>query len=706
MLVIVIGIMNMAMPSVAFAKDVKFVENNPTTFAKTFINDAQGQQWFLDRVETILNQNDKTINNITSSADLDIIKELGFKDQKILGYIPKAIGHLKELRYLYLSGNELYSAIPNELYSLPKLENVDLTNNSYKGMNIPSQFGDMDSLKVLMLGGNEFVGQIPSKILSNTKIEVLDVSSNKLAGAFPDVNNMTALRFFAISNNNLSGNLCDVSNLSKLHTFSAWGCNLTGEIPMSFYNKTTLQILDLDSNKLTGTIHSNIGNLVNLQYLSVGQNKITGEIPSSIENLINMEIFDISDNEIRGLIPDKFTNMPKLSEVYIENNYLRGYIPDSLKDKYDGGTLVYSTNNYLTGTNLKEMDNNNDNFCDNTTNKQYQLVMNPNGIKLTKDVELNIYPYLINYYYQTGKYGLKNVLLPTEYIVIGTNPKLDIRIDGTGIYIKAVDEILAVGKIKLEIQIKDNDGSNYSKTTFHVATEAIENTVTPPSGGGGGGGGLTPKPPVVVEPEKPTTPEVNPNTKIHEPYISGYPDGSFKPDGNITRQEVATLITRSLDKQIKEGYADYKDVAKDSWAEKYISTSTFNGYMTGYPDGTFAPEQYITRAEFASALVRLKVTDLSTVSDSTKFSDVDMNKWYGQYVAAAYEMGIINGYEDGTFKPEAPIKRAEAVVMMNLYLERNPETAASLKTIANPFWDINNHWGKMHILEAATKHEH
>ena len=715
MLIIAIGIMNMAMPSVAFAKDITFVANNPTAYASKFINDCQSQQWFLDKVETILNQEQKTINTLTSSADLNNIKELGFADRNISGSIPRAIGEFKELRYLFLSGNNLSGNIPTELYSLPKLENVDLTGNDYKNMSVPTQFGTMASLKVLMLGDNQFTGNIPSSILNNTKIEVLDISSNRLTGTFPNVNTMTGLRYIALSNNTFSGSLSEVSNLSKLHTFSAWGCNLTGTIPASFYARTTLQILDLDSNKLTGTISSSIGALTNLQYFSVGQNGIEGEIPPTIGNLLNLERFDISDNKIRGTIPDVFTNMPRLEEVHMENNYLRGYIPDSLKDKYDNGVSVYSNNNYLTGTNLKDMDNNQDNFCDDTTNEQYQLFMSPNGLKLTENVELNIYPYLKNYYYKTGAYGLKDILLPTEYIVniiLGDSTKLDpIRIDPTGIYIKAIGEILAIDKIKLEIQILDNDGSNYSKTVFHVATETIPNAVTPPappSGGGGGGGGV--KPPIdpvkpIIDPNQPLDPEAG-TGKQHNPYITGYPDSSFKPNGNITREEVATLITRALDKEIKEGYASYKDVTAGVWSEKFISTSTFGGYMTGYPDGTFAPEQYITRAEFASALVRLKGIDTNTVANSTKFSDVDMAKWYGKHVAAAYEMGIINGYEDNTFKPEAPITRAEAVVMMNAYLERNPDTAVSLKTIENPFWDIDNHWGKMHILEASTKHEH
>jgi len=665
----------------------------------------------LDRVETILNQNSKSINTLTSDADLDIIKELGFKDREITGKIPKAIGRFKELRYLFLSGNNLSGDIPLELYSLPKLENIDLTGNDYKNMPVPSAFGNMTSLKVLMLGDNQFTGSIPNTILSNTKIEVLDVSSNRLTGGFPNVNSMTGLRYLALSDNNLGGSLSEFSALTKIHTISAWGCNLTGTIPASIYTRTTLQILDLDLNSLTGEIPTAIGNLTELQYFSVGRNNIEGEIPSAIGSLMKLERFDVSDNEIRGLIPDVFSGMTRLEEVHIENNYLRGYIPDSLKDKYDDGVFVYSNNNYLTGDHLKEMKNNQDNFCDDASKEQYQLTISRNKYVLTKGEEINIYPFLDNYDYDSKAIDKTKILLkPDEYkvtVIVGDDTKFEVRVDDKGIYIKALDDISKEDRLTIEIQILGNDGSNYSKTTIYAATEDFD-VPKPPTGGGGlGGGGLGGGLPNTEIPNVEVPIDVTPEgIHIHHPYISGYPDSSFKPNGNITREEVATLITRALNKEIKNGYADYADVAVGRWSESFISTATHGAYMTGYPDGTFAPEQYITRAEFASALVRLKSVDLSTVADSSKFHDVDMTKWYGKYVVAAYDMGIITGYEDGTFKPDAPITRTEAVVMMNLYIGRNPQTAPSLQSIENPFWDIDGHWGKMHILEASTRHEH
>lgn len=177
-LLILLGTLSTSMASAAF------IPKGTTAYAKDFIANCEGQQWFIDEVERLLNANQKTINNLNSSADLNVIKALGFADKNITGKIPKAIGELKELQYLFLNGNHLSGEIPAGLFALPKLKNIDLSGNNYAGA-IPDGFGGMASLETLMLRGNAYTGTVPSSILSNTKLKDLDVSSNKLSGAMP-----------------------------------------------------------------------------------------------------------------------------------------------------------------------------------------------------------------------------------------------------------------------------------------------------------------------------------------------------------------------------------------------------------------------------------------------------------------------------------------------------------------------------------------
>ena len=181
------------------------------------------------------------------------------------------------------------------------------------------------------------------------------------------------------------------------------------------------------------------------------------------------------------------------------------------------------------------------------------------------------------------------------------------------------------------------------------------------------------------------------------PYMSGYTDGTFRPDNTITRAETAAIIAKlSADFDENKDYADkFKDVAADKWYSGYINFAADKEYISGYNDGTFKPDSSITRAEFAAILA--KARSIGPL-ENNKFSDVKDTHWAAQYINALNLRGIISGYEDGTFKPDNTITRAEAVTMINRVLGNN-----GTETAVNPFSDVSpRHWAYNEILNAAN----
>ena len=158
----------------------------------------------------------------------------------------------------------------------------------------------------------------------------------------------------------------------------------------------------------------------------------------------------------------------------------------------------------------------------------------------------------------------------------------------------------------------------------------------------------------------------------HTHYVIGFPDGTFGPDHQITRGQVATIIARSCLENFIEGGSygnpgNYTDV-ESHWAFSAISYCSMNGVFTGYGDGTFRPDQYITRQELATVVARLAGVQ---VSQGLPFSDsADIAAWAVNGVYTNYANGWVNGYTDGTFKPLNDITRAETVKIFNGYLNR------------------------------------
>ncbi|MCD8181355.1 MAG: chitobiase/beta-hexosaminidase C-terminal domain-containing protein [Firmicutes bacterium] len=257
--------------------------------------------------------------------------------------------------------------------------------------------------------------------------------------------------------------------------------------------------------------------------------------------------------------------------------------------------------------------------------------------------------------------------------------------------------------------------------TFTV-TDTVEETPTPtptattsatkkPSSGGGSSGGATraTATPTVSPTEEPEATEEPNIAGEHEAYISGYPDGSVRAENNISREEVSQIIFRIMEDDAKNDYVptgeEYPDVAADRWSAPAVEYLSIKGIIHGYPDGNFIPDGEITRAEFCTLITYYLGLDASDAE--VPFDDITDEHWGYGYVSALYNAGYITGYEDGTFRPDAQLSRAEAVTVFNLILGRTPLLEYLLTTDFNPFNDLEEDtWYFEKVLEASITHEY
>ncbi len=184
---------------------------------------------------------------------------------------------------------------------------------------------------------------------------------------------------------------------------------------------------------------------------------------------------------------------------------------------------------------------------------------------------------------------------------------------------------------------------------------------------------------------------------LHAPYITGYPDGTFGPDKQLTRAEMAVIFSRIFEHEQPLEAAAAGDGTVRHWAEDAIAQVLAAGLMSGYADGSFRPDQAITRAEMASIAARL--TDpLPQVNGS--FTDIN-GHWAREAIDKVKSAGVISGYEDGSFRPDEAVTRAEAVIMINRLTGRSPLSGAK------PQWKdvLQEHWAYEHIQAASIQQE-
>ncbi len=224
-------------------------------------------------------------------------------------------------------------------------------------------------------------------------------------------------------------------------------------------------------------------------------------------------------------------------------------------------------------------------------------------------------------------------------------------------------------------------------------------------------------------PEKMMKVKVNLIDKIsednfHRAYMNGYSDGNFRPDGTLTRAEAAAVYSRLIEngdiemQKDKSGKLSYSDVP-GGWYEKYINYMTEKNLMNGYPDGSFRPDRPLTRAELSKMIceaLKMKEGEASYTASEKPFTDTE-NHWAEKYIESIYSEGIVNGYSDGSFRPENSVTRAEAVKMFNILFKRGTDIEG-IESSENPqeiikFTDLDkNHWAYYEIMEASNSHKY
>ena len=202
------------------------------------------------------------------------------------------------------------------------------------------------------------------------------------------------------------------------------------------------------------------------------------------------------------------------------------------------------------------------------------------------------------------------------------------------------------------------------------------------------------------------------NREEHYAYIIGYKDGLLRPNGNISRAEVATIFFRLLRDPVRAEYWNqtnpYPDVPADMWCNNAISTLTNMGIISGYSDGTFRPNDPITRAELTKIAAGFFADKRVTAHYDGRFSDVSGSEWFVSALEKAIEEGIVQGYQDGTFAPDQYITRAQACTIINRTLGRKPEADRLLPESQMLTWPDSDPsaWYYAQMQEATNSHDY
>lgn len=213
-------------------------------------------------------------------------------------------------------------------------------------------------------------------------------------------------------------------------------------------------------------------------------------------------------------------------------------------------------------------------------------------------------------------------------------------------------------------------------------------------------------PPTIIEEEDPPLGDLDMDN--HFAYIIGYPDGNVRPGGYITREEVATIFFRLLTQEARTRLwsksNSYNDVETYRWSNNAISTMTNGNILTGYEDGSFKPLQYITRAELATIAARFSS---ESYSGENKFTDIG-GHWAANAINLAAELGYVEGYGDGTFRPDEFITRAEVMTFLNRVLGRNAESPEALLDDMTKWPDnaSESAWYYFAVQEATNSHDY
>ena len=314
--------------------------------------------------------------------------------------------------------------------------------------------------------------------------------------------------------------------------------------------------------------------------------------------------------------------------------------------------------------------------------KEYTQRENLTGALALKAAHEQLYKVTVHYVYSDDTKA-------EEDAVINVKAGADYSIDSPAIEGYKADKATVSGTISAETPADTEITVIYTKES---------------SGGGGGGGGHRPKPKPTVE--IPDDDALGLNNTDHFAYIVGYGNSEVQPQNSITRAEVAAIFFRLLEDGIRsENFThqnDFSDVAADAWYCSSVSTLSRMGIIAGYPDGTFRPNAPITRAEFAAIATRF---DNNGDKTPVSFTDI-IGHWAEGEITVAANHGWVSGYGDDTFRPQNQITRAETMSLVNRVLKRLPETPADLLPDMITWTDNadTSSWYYLPVQEATNSH--
>ena len=368
-------------------------------------------------------------------------------------------------------------------------------------------------------------------------------------------------------------------------------------------------------------------------------------------------------------------------------------VTDTIGEKFTFGGVDSFTltvgNNKITGT----VDGNTVNFGNVKQDKSY-----PYTVTYTPDTKTFVWTINENVSNFAPVQLTYTVKLTNPQTAAGTYGVTDLngdeKVDDTG---AAVDKTKALyTNQEAKLVPKDSNGNTGVEQTFPMPS--VSYTIKGSSGGHGGNGGGT----VTIPDDVPT----GLNGKDHYAYVVGYPDGMVYPQKNITRAEVATIFFRLLTDETREANMtksnSYNDMKDGAWYTCAVSTLSKMGIIKGYEDGSFKPDASISRAEFAAIAARF---DPDGDKTPATFSDVSSH-WAKDEISIAANHGWIKGYEDGSFKPDQKITRAETMTLVNRVLKRLPETKDDLHKDMKTWPDNQKEsaWFYLAVQEATNSH--
>ena len=485
---------------------------------------------------------------------------------------------------------------------------------------------------------------------------------------------------------------CKEENKVTLTSGNSWTAIVSGEV--TYYVTYTVKPEDIPNGKIVNTIVMKNGDkeeTANSDPVSTWDTKqlksATSLNTSDWTTTVTLTLPTVSENkaETTGATDNNNGNPVKVQPIIAISE--GSYVIDKIGNEF---TFMDELSLKVNGTELSATQD--------TTNKNlYHFRTETGGTDL----------YTVTYTAKDGdtpaqfKWDIKENIPAGTTVTLSYKLKLTNHNTAAGTY--GVEDLNGNGQIEQgKTPIYTNESAVLYKDADTELAEfpkpSVSYTIKGSSGGHGGNGGGT----VTIPDDVPT----GLNGKDHYAYVVGYPDGMVYPQKNITRAEVATIFFRLLTDETREanmtksnGYNDMKDGA---WYTCAVSTLSKMGIIKGYEDGSFKPDASISRAEFAAIAARF---DPDGDKTPATFSDVSSH-WAKDEISIAANHGWIKGYEDGSFKPDQKITRAETMTLVNRVLKRLPETKDDLHKDMKTWPDNQNEsaWFYLAVQEATNSH--